>query len=116
MFFRSPSATFSSGITSAVFSTASLSPVRELSLIFTDQLSRIRASAVMRSPASRSRISPGTTSGEGTCTLMPPRSRVADGELMALRDSRDFSALRYCTVPSTALRISTAKITSELSP
>ena len=34
---------------------------------------------------------------------------------MALRLSRDFSALTYCTVPSTALRISTAKITMVLS-
>ena len=40
---------------------------------------------------------------------------VEVGEDMAFRLSRDFSALRYCTVPSTALRIRTAKMTMVLS-
>ena len=34
---------------------------------------------------------------------------------MAFRLSSDFSAFTYCTVPSTALRISTAKMTIVLS-
>ena len=45
----------------------------------------------------------------------PFRSTLALGALIAFRLSSDFSALQYCTVPSTAFRISTAKITSVLS-
>ena len=46
---------------------------------------------------------------------VPPRMTLADGDDMALRLCSDFSALQCCTVPSTAFRISTAKITTVLS-
>ena len=61
-------------------------------------------------------MSPGTTSLEGTSTFAPPRKTFAVGEDIALRLSRDFSALKYCTVPRIALRIRTAKMTMVLSP
>ena len=67
------------------------------------------------SPASRSTMSPGTTSVEGISMRIPSRSTLALGDDMALRLSRDFSALRYCTEPRIALRISTAKMTMVLS-
>ena len=115
MFFWSPRATSAPGMASRLFSTASDSPVRELSFTFSDQLLRMRPSATIRSPASSSTMSPGTTWSPGTSTRWPLRSTLAEGALMAFRLSRDFSALKYCTVPSTALRISTAKMTSVLS-
>ena len=67
------------------------------------------------SPASSSTTSPGTTWAEGRATVSPPRSTLAVGADMAFRLSRLFSALRYCTVPSTALSSSTAKMTRVLS-
>ncbi len=100
---------------SAVFSTPSLSPVRELSFTFREKFSRMRPSATTMSPASSSTMSPGTTSAEGISTRTPSRSTLALGADMAFRLSRDFSALKCCTVPSTALRISTAKMTMVLS-
>ena len=67
------------------------------------------------SPASSSTMSPGTTWAEGTTDRTPSRSTFALGEDMAFRLSRDFSALKCWTVPSTALRIRTAKMTTVLS-
>ena len=115
MFFWSPRATSVPSMVSRLFSTASDSPVRELSFTFRDQLFRMRPSATIRSPASSSTMSPGTTWSPGTSIRWPSRSTLAEGALMAFRLSRDFSALKYCTVPSTALRISTAKMTRVLS-
>ena len=45
----------------------------------------------------------------------PSRITLALGADMAFKLSRDFSALKCCTVPSTALRMSTAKMTMVLS-
>ena len=116
IFFWSPKATFSPGMTSSVFSTPSDSPVKELSFTLREKFSITRPSATTRSPASRNTMSPGTTSLEGTSTFAPPRKTFAVGEDTALRLSRDFSALKYCTVPRIALRIRTAKMTMVLSP
>ena len=115
MFFWSPSATLPPASGSAVFSTPSLSPVSELSLTLSEKFSRMRPSATIISPASTSTISPGTTSAEGTTSRAPPRTTLAEGEDMALRLCRDFSALQCWTVPSTAFRSSTAKMTIVLS-
>ena len=60
-------------------------------------------------------MSPGTISVELTTMRVPPRITLADGDDMALRLCRDFSALQCCTVPSTAFRMSTAKMTTVLS-
>ena len=103
-------------MTSSVFSTPSDSPVKELSFTLREKFSITRPSATTRSPASRNTMSPGTTSLEGTSTFAPPRKTFAVGEDIALRLSRDFSALKYCTVPRIALRIRTAKMTMVLSP
>ena len=115
MFFRSPRATSSPGMTSAVFSTPSLSPVRELSLTFREKFSRMRPSATTMSPASSSTMSPGTIWAEGTMVRAPSRRTLAVGEDMAFRLSRDFSALKCWTVPRMALRMRTAKMTMVLS-
>ena len=45
----------------------------------------------------------------------PSRNTRAVGADIAFKLSRDFSALQCCTVPSTALRMSTAKMTMVLS-
>ena len=115
MHLRSPRAAFWS-ITGAVsFSTASLSPVRELSLTFKEKFSSSRPSATTRSPASKKTTSPGTMSAESISTLAPSRRTLAFGEDMARRLSRDFSALTYCTVPKRAFKSRTAKMTMVLS-
>ena len=116
MFFWSPRATWTASITSAVFSTPSLSPVRELSFTLREKFSKMRPSATTMSPASSSTMSPGTTWAEGITVRTPSRSTLALGADMAFRLSRDFSALKCWTVPSTALRSSTAKMTTVLSP
>ena len=115
MFFWSPRAMFSPARASAVFSTLSLSPVSELSFTFSEKFSKMRPSAATRSPASSSRISPGTSCATGSSVRWPPRNTLALGEAMAFRLARDFSALKYCTVPSAAFKRSTAKMTAVLS-
>ena len=100
---------------SAVLSTPSDSPVRELSLTFREKFSRMRPSATTMSPASSSTMSPGTTSAEGISSRTPPRSTLAEGADIAFRLSRDFSAFTYWAVPKMALRTSTAKMTMVLS-
>ena len=115
MFFWSPNATFSELITSTVLSTPSLSPVRELSLTLREKFSKILPSATTMSPASKNTISPGTICADGISIFLPSRRTFAVGDDMAFKLSRDFSALKYCTVPSIALRIRTAMITIVLS-
>ena len=75
----------------------------------------MRPSATTMSPASSSTMSPGTIWAEGITSRSPSRSTRAVGADMAFKLSRDFSALQCWTVPSTALRISTAKMTMVLS-
>ncbi len=74
------------------FDTESDSPVRELSLTCKDTLSRILPSATARSPLSRYRISPGTTSADGIEIFSPPLMTTAQGAERDLRLSRDFLA------------------------
>ena len=115
MFFRSPSGT-SPGIGSASFSTGRLSPVKALSAHFRLALSSRRPSAQTESPASSSTTSPGTTSQPGICVTRPSRSTLAVGAAICFRLSRDVAAFTVCTVPSTAFSVTTARITSALSP
>ena len=100
--------------TVSCLSTFSDSPVRELSLTCRPYTSIRRASAATKSPASSSRISPGTTWEEGMSACLPSRRTRASGEDRDFRLSRDFSAFWCCTVPNTAFSSSTAKITPAL--
>ena len=90
--------------------------VADRAIEFLEKFSKMRPSATTMSPASSSTMSPGTTWAEGITVRMPSRSTLALGADMAFRLSRDFSALKCWTVPSTALRSSTAKMTTVLSP
>ena len=115
MFFRSPSGRFSPVSTSWVLLTLSASPVRALSLTCREKLSRIRPSAATRSPASSSKISPGTSARAGTSRVTPPRMTFAVGAAIACRLCSDFTALKCWTVPRTAFMTSTARMTIVLS-
>ena len=96
IFTRSPTGTECPSLSrrrSARFSTFKDSPVRELSFTVRPYTSKSLPSAGIRSPVSRSRISPGTTSAEGTATARPSRITRASGDESRRRLSRDFSAL-----------------------
>ena len=97
------------------FSTLRDSPVRELSLTASLLTSKSRPSAATRSPVSSIKISPGTTRADGRERLSPARMTLASGEDSSFKLSRDFSALRCCTVPRAAFKSNTAKITIALS-
>ena len=71
----------------------------------------MRPSAAAISPASSSRISPGTRESAEISSFSPSRSTRAWGADIAFRLSRDFCALKCCTVPRIAFRISTVIIT-----
>ncbi len=111
---RSPSET-SSAITSSFLSTLVDSPVKELSLTCKEKLSKTLPSAATISPASSKRISPGTISFDATSLRIPSRSTFAFGADNSFRESKDFSAFTYCTVPRMAFKIITTKITTVLS-
>ena len=84
-------------------------------MIIRATLCKILPSATTRSPLSRYRISPGTTSFEGIWTFAPSLRATAMGEDKDFRLSRDFRAFSCCMVPRTAFRVMTAKITTVLS-
>ena len=67
------------------------------------------------SPASNSRISPGTTSFAGISCFLPSLITLASGADSCFKLSKDFSAFICCTVPRTAFITRTAKITMVLS-
>ena len=99
----------------ALLETGWASPVSELSFISRNWLSSTRPSAAARSPASRHRMSPGTTSDAGILCFVPSRITDAAGADRFFRLSRDFWAFWCCTVPKTAFKSTTAKITAVLS-
>ena len=74
------------------FSTLSDSPVRELSFTIRLWHSKILPSATTRSPASKRRMSPGTTREDGISMVCPSRRTRAAGEDKAFRLFRDFWA------------------------
>ena len=106
---------FSSDKSSSDLSTFVDSPVSELSLTCNEKLSSILPSAATRSPASRIKISPGTTYFDGISILTPSRITLAFGEDRFLRLSSDFAAFSCCTVPSIAFSTITVIITIVLS-
>jgi len=95
---RSPGET-TSGRVSGCFVTASLSPVREASAIRNPLAERSRASAPTASHSDRARISPHTSSADGTVTSSPPRSAVLEVVVMAPRAATASSARASCTYP-----------------
>ena len=107
--------TFSALIFPVFFSTLIDSPVRELSFTSRECVSSRRPSAATMSPASRSRISPGTTSEDRISCLRPSRRTPAIGAERDFKLSKDFSAFWCSTVPRTAFKRSTAKMTAVLS-
>ena len=79
MFFRSPSTVSSGRLSMACLLTGTDSPVMADSSAFRFALSRIRASAGTRSPASSTMTSPGTSLLVSTRTISPPRITFASG-------------------------------------
>ena len=114
MFLRSPSAT-SPAMGAVSFSIGTLSPVRALSAHFRLAASSRRPSAQTESPASSTTTSPTVTSRPGTRCTRPSRSTLAVGTAICLRLSSEAVALTVCTVPRTAFRVMTARITTALS-
>ena len=100
---------------SSFLSTFVDSPVSELSFTCNEKLSIILPSATIISPASSNKISPGTTFFESISCVRPFLITFGCGDDNAFKDSNDFSAFKYCTVPKIALRMITAKITIVLS-
>jgi hypothetical protein len=111
---RSPRAT-SSVISESSLSTFVDSPVRELSFTCKEKFSMIRPSATIISPASKSRMSPGTMPFDAISCLIPSRNTFAFGADNSFKESRDFSAFTYWIVPRIAFMIITANITIVLS-
>ena len=91
------------------------SPVNALSFTWREKFSIILPSATTKSPASRIKISPGTTSLEGISIFVPFLKTLALGAERAFKLFKDCSALTCCTVPSIAFKIITANITIVLS-
>ncbi len=73
---------------------AALSPVSDDSSVQRSIVCTRRASAGTESPASRSRMSPGTTAAAGTTTTLPPRRRRALGAVSFWSASSAASARR----------------------
>ena len=74
---RSPSATSSPATGSTAFRTGVLSPVSAASSISSVAATSRRPSAGILSPASKTTMSPGTSSSAGTSTSSPPRRTCA---------------------------------------
>ena len=107
---RSPN-TASAATASLDFSAGTDSPVRIDSSIRTPRACSKRASAGTRSPASRSKISPGTSSSTAKTTRSPSRNTRAVGDNIERKADNDCSALPSCTKPIIALIITTARMT-----
>ena len=90
---RSPSTVPSGSTASACLSTGTDSPVMADSSAFRLALSRMRASAGTRSPASSTMMSPGTRKAVSSRTCSPPRTTLARGADIFCSASRAFSAL-----------------------
>ena len=96
------------------FSTAPLSPVRAASSNFKPVMSNIFASAGMRSPVSRSRISPGTMFFVKISFRRPFRSTLVVGSTIRFSASIAFSALYSCTKPKTITNAMMDEMTQKL--
>ena len=83
------------------------SPVRAASSTLSEAASIILPSAGTLSPASRTTMSPGTSSWLSMVIIVPPRSTLDLAAVICLRASMASSALFSCTTPSTELRITT---------
>ena len=113
IFFLSPKGTslaFSVDIASEILLTGTDSPVSAASSTFKLALSKIRASAGTESPASNSTISPTTRFSLGVITTLPSRSTLEVAADISCSASIAFSALLSWNTPSTALRITTARM------
>ena len=112
MLLRSPRGAFSSTWAVASFSLGTLSPVRADSSLFRLTLFSSRASAGMKSPASRRMMSPGTSWAASMTCSFPSRSTLAWGADMFFRASMAFSALDSCIMPSRAFNTTMSKIST----
>ncbi len=110
MHVRSPIATSVSPSGSVVFSTATLSPVRAPSSIWSVAATITRPSAGTRSPASTRTMSPGTISVAGISTTEPSRRTLATDSSIAPRAAAAAWALPSWWYPNQALnRVSSAR-------
>ena len=100
---RSPSGTSGFAIASVLFSTATLSPVRAPSSIWSVAAMITRPSAGTRSPASTSTTSPGTIWSAGTSVTSPSRRTLATAFIILPRAAAAASALPSWWYPSQAL-------------
>ena len=100
---------------SVCFSTPRLSPVRALSSTFRLWPSSSRPSAGTTSPASSRTRSPTVSSRVGSGVTAPPRIAFASGPERVFRLLSERSALAVWTVPSTAFKVITSRITAILS-
>ncbi|MBA7486965.1 hypothetical protein ES707_22527 [subsurface metagenome] len=119
-FFRSATAVFLSR-TASSFATDVDSPVKIASSVFRATTSRSRASAGMRSPASKRTRSPGTTFRDGMNCSVPSLSTRALGAVIFFMASIAFSDRYSCTKPTMALRntmapMVAASMNSSISP
>ncbi len=94
----------------AFLSTGADSPVKIASSTLKSAVSNNRASAAMRSPASRRRISPATISLAGMMISLPPLSTRAFGAISFSMASMAFSERYSWTKPITAFRATIAPI------
>ena len=108
----SPSGADGETTASASFSAGTDSPVSADSSDLRFALSRRRASAGTKSPASSLIISPGTTSCAEIMCSLPPRITRACGADIFLSASSAFSALFSCTSPITAFRMTMSKMSA----
>jgi len=92
-----------SAMGSACFITGRDSPVSMASSTWRTWASTTRPSAGIVTPASRTTMSPGTTSRVGTVVWSPSRTTTQRGAFIRLRDSRDLSAWYSCMKPMITL-------------
>ena len=114
MLMRSPSAAAGGATKAASLPTACDSPVSADSSISTLCAASRRPSAGTRSPASSSTTSPGTIWLASISSTRPARRTRATGASMFLSAASVFSARYSCQKPSTALNITTTRITVTL--
>ena len=109
---RSPTPAFSSTTASASFSDGTDSPVKADSSLLRLTLFSSRASAGIKSPASRWIMSPGTSWEASMIFSSPSRRTLARGADIFFRASRAFSALLSCTIPIMALSTTMSRIST----
>ena len=110
MFFRSPIPASSKVMGAMSLSTGTDSPVSAASSTFRELASSKRISAGTISPASKSTISPGTSSWDLMVSTLPFRRTLASGEAISFKASMASSALASWMTPMIAFKTTTKRI------